>query len=60
MRVPTVKKVQRRMKLLADTISSLTRRQTRKRQAISYGPFNASLPPNTNPMRTPAAFTGGN
>jgi hypothetical protein len=60
MRVPTIKKVQRRMLLLANTISSLTRRQLKKGKPVSYGVFNAALPPNTILGRTPTPFSGGN
>jgi len=56
----TIGKVQRQMKRLAGNISSLTRRQNRLGKAISYGVFNAALPPNTDLRRTPSPFTGGN
>jgi hypothetical protein len=59
MRVPTLKKVQARMRLLAATISSLTRRQLRKGKPVSYGVFTVPVP-NTTPGRIPNPFTGGN
>jgi hypothetical protein len=59
MRVPTLKKVQARMRLLASTISSLTARQLRKGKPVSYGAFTVP-PPNVTPGRTPNPFSGGN
>jgi hypothetical protein len=59
-RIPTVKKVQSRMRLLAATIRSLTKRQLRKGKPVSYGVFDATLPPNTTEGRTPNPFSGGN
>lgn len=59
MRVPTIKKVQARLRLAAATISSLTRRQLRKGKPVSYGVLTVPTP-NVTAGRTPNPFTGGN
>ena len=59
MRIPTIRKVQAAMRLLEHRISSLTHRQNRKGQAVSYAPFSV-IAPNTNVRRLPTPWSGGN
>lgn len=58
-RVMTLKRVQGRMRLLARSITSLTRRQLRQGKPVSYGMF-AVPTPNGVLGRTPNPFSGGN
>jgi hypothetical protein len=56
---PTLRLIQRRLQLAADSISRLTRYQLRHGKPISYGVLTVPTP-NTVPGRVPNPFTGGN
>jgi hypothetical protein len=58
-RTMTLARVRSRMKLLARSITSLTRKELRKGKAVSYGTFT-DPGPNTNQLRFPDPFSGGN
>jgi hypothetical protein len=58
-RTMTLARVRSRMRLLQRSITSLTRKQLKRGKAVSYGTF-ADPGPNTNQLRFPNPFTGGN